>query len=82
MRGLKYWKEKSKILNAKKRQVEGIVIGHNEDQKQNIRIGKQNNQNFVSMMDTTESGKYTSKVSLLNLDNSPAYKSSPLQLQW
>lgn len=37
------------VRYAKKHQVDVIVIGHNEDQKQNIRIGKQNNQNFVSI---------------------------------
>lgn len=34
---------------AKEQRVDVIVIGHNEEQKQNIRIGKQNNQNFVSI---------------------------------
>lgn len=37
------------VRYAKKHQVDVIVIGHNEDQKQNICIGKQNNQNFVSI---------------------------------
>ena len=34
---------------AKQQQAEVIVAGHNEDQKQNICIGRQNNQNFVSI---------------------------------
>ena len=37
------------VRYAKRQQVEVIVAGHNEDQKQNICIGRQNNQNFVSI---------------------------------
>ena len=37
------------VRYAKQRQAEVIVAGHNEDQKQNICIGRQNNQNFVSI---------------------------------
>lgn len=37
------------VRYAKEQQVDIIVIGHNEGQKQNICIGKQNNQNFVSI---------------------------------
>ena len=37
------------VRYAKEQRVDVIVIGHNEDQKQNICIGKQNNQNFVSI---------------------------------
>ena len=37
------------VRYAKQQQVEVIVAGHNEDQKQNICIGRQNNQNFVSI---------------------------------
>ena len=37
------------VRYAKKQQVEVIVAGHNEDQKQKICIGGQNNQNFVSI---------------------------------
>ena len=37
------------VRYAKLRQAEVIVAGHNEDQKQNICIGRQNNQNFVSI---------------------------------
>lgn len=35
------------VRYAKRQQVEVIVAGHNEDQKQSICIGRQNNQNFV-----------------------------------
>lgn len=37
------------VRYAKQQQAEVIVAGHNEDQKQNICIGRQNNQNFVSI---------------------------------
>ena len=37
------------VRYAKRQQGEVIVAGHNEDQKQNICIGRQNNQNFVSI---------------------------------
>lgn len=37
------------VRYAKRQQVEVIVAGHNEDQKQSICIGRQNNQNFVSI---------------------------------
>ena len=37
------------VRYAKRQQAEVIVAGHNEDQKQNICIGRQNNQNFVSI---------------------------------
>ena len=37
------------VRYAKQRQAEVIVAGHNEDQKQNICIGRQNNQNFVAI---------------------------------
>lgn len=37
------------VRYAKKHDVEVIVVGHNEDQKQNINLGKKNNQNFVSV---------------------------------
>lgn len=37
------------VRYAKRQQVEVIVAGHNEDQKQNICIGRQNDQNFVSI---------------------------------
>ena len=37
------------VRYAKRQQVEVIVAGHNEDQKQNICIGTRNNQNFVSI---------------------------------
>ena len=37
------------VRYAKRQQVEVIVARHNEDQKQNICIGRQNNQNFVSI---------------------------------
>ena len=37
------------VRYAKQQQAEGIVAGHNEDQKQNICIGRQNNQNFVAI---------------------------------
>ena len=37
------------VRYAKRQQVEVIVAEHNEDQKQNICIGRQNNQNFVSI---------------------------------
>ena len=37
------------VRYAKEQRVDVIVIGHNEDQKQNICIGRQNNQNFVSI---------------------------------
>ena len=37
------------VRYAKQKQVEVIVAGHNEEQKQNICIGRQNNQNFVSI---------------------------------
>lgn len=34
---------------AIRHQAEVILIGHNKDQKQEIRLGKQNNQSFVSI---------------------------------
>ena len=37
------------VRYAKQQQAEVIVAGHNEDQKQNICIGRQNNQNFVAI---------------------------------
>ena len=37
------------VRYAKRQQVEVIVAGHNEDQKQNICIGTRNNQNFVAI---------------------------------
>ena len=37
------------VRYAKQWQAEVIVAGHNEDQKQNIRIGTRNNQNFVAI---------------------------------
>ena len=37
------------VRYAKRQQVGVIVAGHNEDQNQNICIGRQNNQNFVSI---------------------------------
>ena len=77
---------------AKKNQVDVIVIGYNKAQKQDISIGKQNNQAFVSVpygklrqcirtvatklrvpvVEQEES--YTSKASLLDLDEIPVYK--------
>lgn len=80
------------IKYAKAQQVDVIVIGHNEDQKQNLTIGSRNNQHFVSIpfyqfieilksvamkakiAIVSREESYTSKASLLDLDDIPTYK--------
>lgn len=45
-----FYKIAHRIINsAKENNIDTIIIGHNENQKQNINIGKTNNQNFVSI---------------------------------
>lgn len=86
------------VRYAKKHDVEAIVVGHNEDQKQNINLGKQNNQNFVSVpfyqflkvlrsiaakvgiAVVIREESYTSKASLLDLDEIPTYQEGENEL--
>lgn len=80
------------VRYAEKQDVEAIVVGHNEDQKQNIHLGKKNNQHFVSIpfyqflkvlrsiaakagiAVVVREESYTSKASLLDLDEIPTYQ--------